>query len=245
LSNTTSSLPIDESNISVPYFILILLQPYWGLYSYIPKVIPLAKHFKKTHSSGQSPSCNNPGRRLVRWISIKNALSLGPLKKYYAAQSDQDDLISIGTIGLIKAIASFDPKKGARLATYAARCIENEILMYFRSQKKQSCEISLSEPIDSDNDGNVLALMDVISYEDSVIENVDQWEKGRRVRTFISEKLDDREREIIMLRYGFGKCPPKTQREIALRCGISRSYVSRIEKRALKKLEKAFAQKHR
>lgn len=165
------------------------------------------------------------------------------IKKYYAAQSDQDDLISIGTIGLIKAIASFDPKKGARLATYAARCIENEILMYFRSQKKQSCEISLSEPIDSDSDGNVLALMDVISYEDCVIDNVDRWEKGRRVRAFIAEKLDEREREIIVLRYGFGKSPPKTQREIAQRCGISRSYVSRIEKRALKKLEKAFAQK--
>lgn len=162
------------------------------------------------------------------------------IKKYYSATKDQDDLISIGTIGLIKAISTFDVTKGARLATYAARCIENEILMYFRTLKKQSCEVSLSEPIDNDKDGNVLALMDVISAGDSMLDNIDAGEKRTQLYRYLKECLDTREQEIITLRYGLKEQKSLTQREIAVRCGISRSYVSRIEKRALKKLERAF-----
>ena len=161
------------------------------------------------------------------------------LKKYYAQSSDQDDLISIGTIGLIKGISSFDPSKGARLATYAARCIENEILMYFRSQKKLQGEVSLSETIESDREGNALQLMDVIGVDDTMLEDLDTRDACRRVRRCVDACLDDRERRIIICRYGLDDHTPQTQREIAAPCGISRSYVSRIEKRALEKLAAA------
>ena len=147
------------------------------------------------------------------------------VKKYYAQSSDQDDLISIGTIGLIKGISSFDPSKGARLATYAARCIENEILMYFRSQKKLQGEVSLSETIESDREGNALQLMDVIGVDDTMLEDL-----------YDRDSALQRESEVIRLRYGLGGTVPLTQREIASTFGISRSYVSRIEKRALEKL---------
>lgn len=162
------------------------------------------------------------------------------VKKYYAGKEDQDDLISIGTIGLIKAISSFDLSKGAKLATFAARCVENEILMYFRSIKKQSCEISLSEPIDSDKDGNALSLLDVISCDDNMLEAIDLSDRQALLRHYVATALDERERSVILMRYGlFGK-KVLTQREIAQKCGISRSYVSRIEKKALGKLEKCF-----
>ncbi|MBQ9535518.1 MAG: RNA polymerase sporulation sigma factor SigK [Clostridia bacterium] len=162
------------------------------------------------------------------------------VKKYYASHEDQDDLISIGTIGLIKGISSFDASKNIRLATYAAKCIENEILMYFRSLKKQSLEISLSEPIDSDKDGNALSLLDIISCDEDMLEEIDISDRKRLIYKYISERLDDREREIIILRYGLFDLQPLTQREIAAKCGISRSYVSRIEKKAVKKLREAF-----
>lgn len=165
-------------------------------------------------------------------------------KKYYTQTGDQDDLISIGTIGLIKGITTYRPDKGARLATYAARCIENEILMYFRSQKRLSGEISLSDAIETDRDGNTLSLMDVISVDDSMLEDLDTRESCLKLRRNISACLTDREAKIIALRYGLNNQPPKTQREIASLCGISRSYVSRIEKRALKKLEESMESKH-
>lgn len=158
------------------------------------------------------------------------------LKKYYAQSSDQDDLISIGTIGLIKGISSFDPSKGARLATYAARCIENEILMYFRSQKKLQGEVSLSETIESDREGNALQLMDVIGVDDTMLEDLYDRDSAHRLRRLVKECLTQRESEVIRLRYGLGGTVPLTQREIASTFGISRSYVSRIEKRALEKL---------
>ena len=158
------------------------------------------------------------------------------LKKYYAQSSDQDDLISIGTIGLIKGISSFDPSKGARLATYAARCIENEILMYFRSQKKLQGEVSLSETIESDREGNALQLMDVIGVDDTMLEDLYDRDSALRLRRLVKECLTQRESEVIRLRYGLGGTVPLTQREIASTFGISRSYVSRIEKRALEKL---------
>lgn len=162
------------------------------------------------------------------------------IKKYYTQNADQEDLISIGTIGLIKGISSFDPSKGARLATYAARCIENEILMYFRSQKKLQGEVSLSDSIETDKEGNTLQLMDVVGIEDTMLEDLYDRDSAYRVRQLVGECLTAREAEIIRLRYGLGGTVPLTQREIASSFGISRSYVSRIEKRALEKLRTAF-----
>lgn len=158
------------------------------------------------------------------------------IKKYYTQNADQEDLISIGTIGLIKGISSFDPSKGARLATYAARCIENEILMYFRSQKKLQGEVSLSDSIDSDQEGDTLQLMDVVGVDDTMLEDLYDRDSALRLRQLIGSHLSPRESEIIRLRYGLGGSIPLTQREVASSFGISRSYVSRIEKRALEKL---------
>ena len=158
------------------------------------------------------------------------------VKKYYTQSSDQEDLISIGTIGLIKGITSFDPEKGARLATYAARCIENEILMYFRSQKKLQGEVSLSDSIESDKEGNALQLMDVVGVDDTMLDDIHARDSALLLHQLIQTHLTPREAEIIRLRYGLGGTVPLTQREVAASFGISRSYVSRIEKRALEKL---------
>ena len=162
------------------------------------------------------------------------------VKKYYTQSSNQDDLISIGTIGLIKGISTFKADKNVRLATYASRCIENEILMHFRSQKKLQGEVSLSDTLDGDGDGNSLSLMDVISVDDDMLENLDARDSCIQVRQYVERCLSDREKMIITMRYGLNNQPPKTQREIAAQSGISRSYVSRIEKKALKKLKDAF-----
>ena len=158
------------------------------------------------------------------------------IKKYYVQSADQEDLISIGTIGLIKGISSFDPSKGAKLATYAARRIENEILMYFRGQKKLQGEVSLSDSIDMDKEGNALQLMDVVGVDDTMLEDLHDRDSAERVRQLVGECLTPRESEIIRLRYGLGGTIPLTQREVAAAFNISRSYVSRIEKRALEKL---------
>ena len=158
------------------------------------------------------------------------------IKKYYTQTADQEDLISIGTIGLIKGISSFDPAKGARLATYAARCIENEILMYVRGQKKLQGEVSLSDSIDTDKEGNALQLMDVVGVEDTMLDDLHDRDSALRLRGLLDQCLTPREAKIIRLRYGLGGTVPLTQREVASSFGISRSYVSRIEKRALEKL---------
>lgn len=157
-------------------------------------------------------------------------------KKYESSGVPSEDMISIGTIGLIKGISSFDPEKGARLATYAARCIENEILMYFRSQKKLQGEVSLSDSIETDKEGNALQLMDVVGVDDTMLDDIHDRDSALRLHQIIRERLTTREAEIIRLRYGLGGTIPLTQREIAASFGISRSYVSRIEKRALEKL---------
>ena len=159
------------------------------------------------------------------------------IKKYYTQAADQDDLISIGTIGLIKGISTYKADKGVRLATYASRCIENEILMHFRRQKKSAGDLSLSDSIDVDKEGNSLSLMDVISVEDDMLEAVSRQDSCRRLRALLEECLTEREAEILRMRYGLGGRPPLTQREVAQRCGISRSYGSRIEKKALAKLK--------
>ena len=161
------------------------------------------------------------------------------IKKYYTQADDADDLISIGTIGLIKGINTYRPEKGVRLATYASRCCENEILMYFRALKKSSGDISLSESIDVDGDGNTLSLMDIISQEDDMAERIGDGETCMRLREYVDTVLTEREAEIIRLRYGLRGAKPLTQRETATLCGISRSYVSRIEKKALGKLREA------
>ncbi|MDE6107835.1 MAG: RNA polymerase sporulation sigma factor SigK [Oscillospiraceae bacterium] len=158
------------------------------------------------------------------------------VKKYYTATGDQDDLISIGTIGLIKGISTFKPDKGVRLATYASRCIENEVLMYFRSQRKTQGDVSLSDTLDAEDEGGSLSLMDVLKVEDTMLENLTVKDAGKEVRASVEHCLDDREKMVITLRYGLTGAPPLTQREIAQQCGISRSYVSRIEKKALEKL---------
>ena len=160
------------------------------------------------------------------------------IKKYYTNESEQDDLISIGTIGLIKGISSYRPDKGVRLATYASRCIENEILMYFRSARKSAGEISLSESIDSDSDGNALLLMDVLTDEDDMAERISFRELCSSLRQIAAGCLEPREWEILQLRYGHSGGEPLTQRETAERCSISRSYVSRLEKKALEKLKR-------
>lgn len=155
------------------------------------------------------------------------------VRKYYGSAKNQEDLVSIGSIGLVKAVDTFNPENGARFATYAAKCIQNEILMYFRSQKKLSAEVSINETIDVDRDGNPLTYMDVIATEDNVEEEVDLAVKSAHVRRLVESVLDERERQIITLRYGLGGEAPRTQREVATLLGISRSYVSRIEKGAL------------
>ena len=162
------------------------------------------------------------------------------IKKYYSNYDEQEDLISIGTIGLIKAIDSFDVDKGIRLATYAARCVENEILMYFRSKKKDSNNISINEPIDVDSEGNPLTIIDTIYCDDTVSDDIDLKNKTLALYKYIEEMSDDREREIIIRRYGLYNQKELTQREIAAEMGISRSYVSRIEKRVLQELRGKF-----
>ena len=161
------------------------------------------------------------------------------MKKYYAQTSDQEDLISVGTIGLIKGISTFDASKGARLATYAARCVENEILMYFRSQRKSSQDVSLSDYIETGTDGAALSLMDVVGEDEDMLEAVSRREAVQRLLRCMDTQLTDQERQVIRLRYGLGGAAPQRQREVAAITGISRSYVSRIEKKALEKLRRA------
>ena len=162
------------------------------------------------------------------------------IKKYYNVSTDQEDLISIGTIGLIKAVSTFDYAKKTRFATYASRCIENEILMHFRSLKKSAGDVYFDEPIDTDKDGNTLTLIDIIAEDDGIIDKIDLNIKSEQLYRFIDECLDERETDIIKRRYGLYGLKPLTQREVAEQLGISRSYVSRIEKKALQTLKKKY-----
>lgn len=162
-------------------------------------------------------------------------------RKYQNGEEDMEDLISIGTIGLIKAISTFNYERGNRLATYAARCIDNELLMYFRGKKKTSREVSLYEPIGTDKEGNQINLMDVVESTDrEIFEIIELKSNTKKIYEMIPKVLGSRERQIIEWRYGLYNKKPLTQREIADKLGISRSYVSRIEKRALEKLKSCF-----
>ena len=164
------------------------------------------------------------------------------IKKYYASQNDQEDLISIGTIGLIKAIDTFDPAKGIRLSSYASRCIENEILMFFRSGRKSAQDVSLNEPIDTDKEGNALTILDTMAVDDTIVESIDTKMKSEKLYRFLQSSLTPREREVVCRRYGLLGFAPQPQRVVAKRLGISRSYISRIEKKALEKLRQQFQQ---
>lgn len=162
------------------------------------------------------------------------------IKKYYGTQSEQDDLVSIGTIGLIKAVDTYDMNKNIRLSSYASRCIENEILMHFRNAKKSAQDISLNETIDTDKDGNPLTLLDIMAVDDNIIDTLDLKFNSSKLGQYINEELDEREKKIIILRYGLDGNDPMTQKNVAKLLNISRSYVSRIETRALKILKKRF-----
>ncbi len=185
----------------------------------------------------------NEGDLEARYILIERNLRLVAhvCKKYQNGDEDMEDFISIGTIGLIKAISTFDHQKGNRLATYAARCIDNELLMYLRARKKTAREVSLYEPIGADKEGNQIHLLDIVeSEEKDVVESIELTNNMKRLYQYIPRVLSRREQEIVMLRYGLYNHKPVTQREIADKIGISRSYVSRIEKRALEKLKREF-----
>ena len=158
------------------------------------------------------------------------------MKKYYAAESDQEDLISIGTIGLIKAVSSYRLEKNIKFATYASRCIENEILMYFRSRRKSGSDVSLSELIDTGTEGAALELQDVVAGEEDLLEELSARENARRLRSAVERVLTEQEKQVVCLRYGLLGQSPQKQWEVAQVLGISRSYVSRIEKRALERL---------
>lgn len=181
----------------------------------------------------------NNGDKNARGILIERNLRLVShiIKKYYSKTNDTDDLISIGTIGLIKAIDTFKADKGTRLATYASRCIENEILMHFRSGKKQSNDVYLNDTLEVDKDGNPLTIEDTVSCDDDLAEDLEKKVQWERVAEIIKNMEDEREKEIIILRYGLNNTKPLTQREVAQRLKISRSYVSRIEKKVLKDIK--------
>jgi len=189
-----------------------------------------AEYFKRMHDEGDE-WCR------TKLIEHNLRLVAHIVSKYYMSAPNQDDLISIGSIGLIKAIDSFDASNGARFATYGARCIQNEILMHFRAQKKLGCEVSINETIDMDKDGNPLTYIDVIAVEDTIAEDIDRKVHLKKALECVNTVLTKRERTIIVLRYGLGKMKPRTQREVASMLGISRSYVSRIEKSALEKIK--------
>ncbi len=173
---------------------------------------------------------------------IEHNLRLVPhiIKKYYSTYDNPDELLSVGSLGLIKAADSFRSEVGTKFATYAARCIQNEILMFFRSQKKLQNEVSINDEIDIDKDGNPLTYMDIISTDENIADAIDLKVHIDKLKRLVDEVLDPREREIVVLRYGLCGYQPRTQREVAEYLGISRSYVSRIEKRALEELKAAF-----
>lgn len=219
--------------------------------SFLNNLLFIALHLNVTSSfppplsAGEERECllkmkNGDEKARQKLIEHNLRLVAHIIKKYYSNYCDQEDLISIGTIGLIKGINSFDCEKGARLATYAARCIENEILMHFRSTKKTSQEVFMSEPIESDSDGDALTLMDVICSDDNLFDDIDLKIKCEKLYKYLNEMEKGREYEILVMRYGLGGEKPLTQREIAKKLKISRSYVSRIEKKAIDRLKAKF-----
>ena len=224
---------------------------FWNILQYISSFLFFFLHvqssssFPKALSVTEEKRCLEAmakGDRAARKKLIEHNLRLVAhiAKKYYADENDRDDLVSIGTIGLIKAIDSFKSDKGIKLSSYASRCIENEILMFFRGAKKTAQDISLDEPIDTDRDGNTLTLLDTVAADNDIVEDIDLRLKVRRLYDVLGKVLTDREKEIIVLRYGLSGERPMVQREVARKLHISRSYISRLEKKALEKLRKQF-----
>lgn len=222
---------LQSLSTNILYFMLHLSQP-----NSFPKPLSAKEEqeeFVKFHRDGDINARNklvNHNMRLVAHI----------IKKYYSNYSDQEDIISIGTIGLIKAINTFDYTKGTRLATYASRCIENEIFMHFRTLKKNANEVSMNEPIDVDSEGNPLTFSDIIYDDKSVFDDVDLKMKTEKLYEYIEDIKDERKKKILIMRYGLYDTKPYTQREIAKQLGISRSYVSRIETKAIDELREMF-----
>ena len=223
----------------------------WGLLEYLSSILFFFLHITSAGSFPKALTAAEEKKYLEQMATgdhharqklIEHNLRLVAhiAKKYYADENDRDDLVSIGTVGLIKAVDSFDPTKGIRLSSYASRCIENEILMFFRSAKKTAQDVSLNDPIDTDKDGNTLTLLDTMSTDDNILEDIDLRMKTRRLYDVLGRVLSPREREIIVLRYGLSGQRPLVQREVAKRLHISRSYISRLEKRALEKLRAQF-----
>ena len=212
---------------------LIIFSSYVTEKSSFPK--PLSKEKEKEYLEKSAQ-----GDKEAKEILVKHNLRLvAHIAKKYSNYGDNDELISIGSIGLIKAIESFKPDKGTQLATYASRCIENEILMTMRTSKKLRSNVSLNEPIGVDKDGNELVIMDMLCDDCSVIEDVENSIMMEKLLRITKAVLDEREYEIIRLRYGLGGCGALTQREVAKKFDISRSYVSRIEKKALEKIKRS------
>ncbi|MBR6736215.1 MAG: RNA polymerase sporulation sigma factor SigK [Oscillospiraceae bacterium] len=209
--------------------------------------LELAGSFPKPLSAAREREClkrMSEGDQSARDELIEHNLRLVVhiIKKYNPNARDQDDLISIGTIGLIKAVSTFNCEKGARFATYASRCIENEILMNFRSKKKTAQDVYLFDPIDTDKDGNALTLLDIMADETSMVEEIENKMRASKLRRLVNELPDEREKEIIILRYGLSGGEPMTQRNVAQRLKISRSYVSRIEKKAIERLREGLSE---
>lgn len=199
--------------------------------------------FLKPLSAQEEKSCLDAYQRgdtKARDILVERNLRLVAhvVKKYQGLPDDLDDLISIGTIGLIKAVMTYDSKKGNRLAAYAARCIDNELLMYLRSKKKTAREISLYEPIGTDKEGNEIHLLDIV---EDIAEQYNRKEDAVRLYCYLDSELKEQEKQVLLLRYGLGGKAEYTQKQVAARLGISRSYVSRIEKNAIEKLRLRFA----
>ena len=229
---------------------------FWNILQYISSFLFFFLHvqssssFPKALSATEEKRCLEAmakGDRAARKKLIEHNLRLVAhiVKKYYADENDRDDLVSIGTIGLIKAIDSFKSDKGIKLSSYASRCIENEILMFFRGAKKTAQDISLDEPIDTDRNGNTLTLLDTIAADNDIVEDIDLRLKVRRLYDVLGKVLTDREKEIIVLRYGLSGERPMVQREVARKLHISRSYISRLEKKALEKLRKQLERKEK
>ena len=203
--------------------------------------------FPRALSAAQERQCLEEmaqGSQAARQKLIEHNLRLVAhiIKKYYASQNDQTLDRVFGTIGLIKAIDTFDPAKGIRLSSYASRCIENEILMFFRSGRKSAQDVSLNEPIDTDKEGNALTILDTMAVDDTIVESIDTKMKSEKLYRFLQSSLTPREREVVCRRYGLLGFAPQPQRVVAKRLGISRSYISRIEKKALEKLRQRFQQ---
>lgn len=215
---------------SVPFYVLHVVMP-----NSFPKPLG-AKEEKKCLELLRSGDASAKSRLINHNLRLVAHIT----KKYYFNKSEPDDLISIGTIGLIKAVNTFNPDKGIRLSSYAARCIENEILMHLRGSKKSALDVSINEPIETDKNGNILTLMDTIASDDSVVDQIDTKINIQKLGKYIAELLSPRERIIVCLRYGLCGCAPLPQREVAKRLKISRSYVSRIEKKAISVLRSGF-----